>query len=166
MSDAKPLAERRPIRIDAVPWERYRDPLRPEAPGPDVRWLVDPASGNRVMQVRSAPGSWAPAHWHLSDTVYVVTRGEFRVEGEPPYRAGDLRWVRGGFAYGPEHAGPEGCEYLFFSLGPYDKLDPDVVPPPLGRWDDPATWVEGYPQLERQRLVEALLAGRSGERPR
>ena len=159
MSDeAEDLRERRPIRIESVAWERFRDPLRPDAPGPDVRWLVDPASGNRVMQVRSAPGSRAPAHWHLSDTVYVVTKGEFVVEGEPPYRAGDLRWVRGGFAYGPESCGPEGCEYLFFSLGPYDKLDPDVAPPPLGRWDDPSTWVEGYPQLERQRIVEKLLA--------
>jgi hypothetical protein len=156
MSADPPLGERQPICIEAVAWERYRDPVAPDDPGgPWVRWLVDPASGNRVMQVRSAPDSWAAGHWHLSDTVYIVTKGELIVEGERPYRAGDLRWVRGGFAYGPERSGPEGCEYLFFSLGPYDKIDPDVVAPPLGRWDDPSTWSEGYPQLERhERLRE------------
>lgn len=157
MSAGDSLGERRPIRIDGVAWERYSDPLAPGSPGspggPWVRWLVDPASGNRVMQVRSAPNSQAPAHWHLSDTVYIVTQGELLVDGEPPYRVGDLRWVRGGFAYGPERSGPEGCEYLFFSLGPYDKIDPDVTPPPLGRWDDPSTWAPGYPQLERQRRL-------------
>ena len=150
MGTGPPLGERRPIHIEDIEWQRYRDPLASDdRSGPWVRWLVDPASGNRVMQVRSAPNSWAPAHWHLSDTVYIVTQGELIVEGEPPYRTGDLRWVRGGFAYGPERSGPEGCEYLFFSLGPYDKLDPDVARPPLGRWDDPSTWIEGYPQVER-----------------
>jgi len=133
---------------------REDERIAPENPGGHwVRWLVDPASGNRVMQVRSTPNSWAPAHWHLSDTVNIVTQGESIVEGDPPHRAGDLRWVRGGFAYGPERSGPEVCEYLFFSLGPYDKLDPDVAAPPLGRWDDPSTWIEGYPQVERHRRL-------------
>ncbi len=48
-----------------------------------------------------------------------------------------------------------GCEYLFFSLGPYDKIDPDERPPPLGRWDDPSSWREGYPQVERRSAVES-----------
>ena len=38
----------------------------------------------------------------------------------------------------------------------FDKIDPDVRKPPLGRWDDPSTWVEGYPQVDRQRLLEKL----------
>jgi len=155
MSADNPIGERRPIRIEDVEWEEFSDPNEPGRPrGPWVRWLVDRASGNRVMHVRSRPGSKAKAHWHLSDTVYIVTKGEFIVEGEEPYREGDLRWVRGGFAYGPEQSGPDGCEYLFFSLGPYDKIDPDVRPPPLGRWDDPSTWKEGYPQVERQKFLE------------
>ena len=156
MKRDNPIGERRPIRIENVAWQEFSDPSEAgRPPGPWVRWLVDPESGNRVMHVRSEAGRKAKAHWHLSDTVYIVTQGEFLVEGEAPYHAGDLRWVRGGFAYGPEQSGPEGCEYLFFSLGPYDKLDPDEHPPPLGRWDDPASWVEGYPQVERQRLIEA-----------
>ena len=151
-----PIGERRPIRIADIEWEDYADPDEPNRePGPFVRWLVDPASGNRVMHVKSWAGRNAAAHWHLSDTVYLVTKGEFIVEGEEPYREGDLRWVRGGFAYGPERSGPDGCEYLFFSLGPYDKLDPDEYPPPLGRWDDPSTWVKGYPQVERAKLMDS-----------
>lgn len=152
---ANPIGERRPIHVEDVPWEEFKDPKEPNRPpGLLVKWLVDPASGNRVMHVKSRPGGKAKAHWHLSDTVYIVTRGEFIVEGEAPYREGDLRWVRGGFAYGPEQSGPEGCEYLFFSLGPYDKIDPDERPPPLGRWDDPESWVEGYPQVQRHRMIE------------
>jgi mannose-6-phosphate isomerase-like protein (cupin superfamily) len=156
MSEANnPLGERRPINIESRPWDDYSDPLEPgRAPGPLVRWLVDPASGNRVMHVKSWPGRTATPHWHLSDTVYIVTKGEFIVEGEDePYREGDLRWVRGGFAYGPERCGPDGVEYLFISLGPYDKLEPDEFPPPRGRWDDPSTWKEGYPQVARRALL-------------
>lgn len=66
-----------------------------------------------------------------------MTKGELVIEGEGSFFAGQVRWVRGGFAYGSEGAGPEGCELLYFSLGPYGRHDPDVEPPPLGRWDDP-----------------------------
>lgn len=150
-----PLGERRPITIADIDWEDFSDPDEPNrAPGPLVKWLVDPASGNRVMHVKSISRAKADPHWHLSDTLYVVTDGEFWVDGEPePYRKGDLRWVRGGFAYGPESSGPDGAEYLFISLGPYDKLDPDEHPPPLGRWDQPDTWAEGYPQNDRRAML-------------
>src|SRR5664280_700869 len=90
------LGERRPIHLADLPWEDYTDDLEVgRTPGPFVKWLVDPASGNRVVHVRSWVGRQAKAHWHLSDTVYLVTKGEFIVEGEDPYREGDLRWVRG-----------------------------------------------------------------------
>jgi len=149
-----PIGERQPIHMEDRPWEDYADPLEADRPpGPHVKWLVDPASGNRVMHVRSWSGRSARPHWHLSDTVYIVTKGEFIVEGEEPYREGDLRWVRGGFAYGPERSGPDGVEYMFISLGPYDKLDPDEFPPPLGRWDDPSSWRDGYPQVARRSLL-------------
>jgi hypothetical protein len=146
--------ERQPIRVEDVPWDMFSDPDDPGRPeGPWVRWLVDPASGNRVVQVKSWPGRDPDPHWHLSDTLYIVTKGELHIGGEPPYKVGDIRWVRGGFAYGPERAGTEECEYIFISLGPYDKFDPDEFPPPLGRWDDPSTWVEGYPQVHRRTVL-------------
>ena len=82
-----------------------------------------------------------------------LRQGELHIRGEEPYKVGDIRWVRGGFAYGAETSGTEEVEYLFISLGPYDKFDPDEFPPPLGRWDDPSTWVEGYPQVHRRTLL-------------
>lgn len=152
--DVDPLGERRPITIDAQPWVDFTDPNEPDRPpGPLVRWLIDPASGNRVVHVKSWPGRNADPHWHLSDSMYVITAGEMVIEGEGTYRPGDIRWVRGGFAYGPEGCGPDGVEYLFISLGPYDKFHPDVYPPPLGRWDDPSTWVEGFTQHDRRRQI-------------
>jgi hypothetical protein len=44
-------------------------------------------------------------------------KGEFTVDGESTYHAGDVRRVNGGFAYGAETAGPEGCEFYVVSLG-------------------------------------------------
>ena len=146
--------ERQPIRIEDEPWVDYTDPFEVRDPGPLVRWLVHPDTGNRVMHVRSSSGRKAKPHWHLSDTLYIVTRGEMHVEGEEPYRTGDMRWVRGGFAYGAESPGPDGVDFLFISLGPYDKLDPDEFPPPLGRWDDPSSWVEGMPQVARRTMLD------------
>jgi hypothetical protein len=73
------------------------------------------------MHVRSWSGRSARPHWHLSDTLSIVTKGESIVDGEEPYREGDLRWVRGGFAYRPEQSGPYGVEYLFISLGPRER---------------------------------------------
>ncbi len=148
------IASRQPIRIDDVPWEMYSDPNEPgRGEGPWVRWLVDPASGNRVVHIKSWAGREPRPHWHLSDTLYIVTKGILYIGGEEPYREGEMRWVRGGFAYGPETAGSDECEYLFISMGPYDKFDPDDFPPPLGRWDDPDSWVEGYPQVMRRAIL-------------
>ena len=58
-----PIGERRPIRIADIEWEDFTDPDEPDRePGPFVRWLVDPASGNRVMHVKSWAGRNAAAH--------------------------------------------------------------------------------------------------------
>jgi len=129
------LPERQPIEVDALPWEEFRDGDGNRL-GVMLKWVIDPALGKNCMLLRLPPNHRAKAHWHLSDALYVVTEGELVIEGEPPIPAGHVRWVRGGFAYGPEGAGPEGCEFLFLSLGPYGQFDPDVDPPPLGRWDD------------------------------
>jgi hypothetical protein len=73
-------------------------------------------------------------HWHPADTVYVVRRGQFTVEGEGTYEVGDIRWVKAGTAYGPEGAGPEGCEVMLIAAGsfPLPTYDPAVEPPPPG----------------------------------
>lgn len=129
------LLERQPINVDSVPWDEF---LTPEgAPtGVSTKSLVDPGSGNVVMMARFPPNHRARPHWHLSAMLYITTAGEFTVDGEPSYFAGDLRWVRGGFSYGAEGSGPAGCEFYVVSLGPYGQFFPEEHPPPLGRWDE------------------------------
>jgi hypothetical protein len=131
-----PIAERQPIDVDALPWLEYVDPTgRVRNPDLRIKPLVDPESGNTVLVMRLPPNSKGRPHWHQSDTLYYVLRGEFMVEGEDVYRAGTFRWVKGGFAYGAEMAGPEGAEVLFVSVGPYAQYFPEEDPPPRGRWD-------------------------------
>jgi hypothetical protein len=58
-------------------------------------------------------------HSHPSDTVYVIRRGQFLVEGEGTYEVGDIRWVKAGTFYGPEGAGPDGCEVMLVGTGAF-----------------------------------------------
>lgn len=82
--------------------------------------ILDPDAGHQaVFFVRFAPGQVGTRHWHTSDTVYVFLQGELSIPDEGTYRAGQVRWVPGGLSYGPEVAGPEGCGFLFASLGPF-----------------------------------------------
>ncbi len=124
------------INIDSLPWVGY---LADGASEPSehvfTKTLIDPDSGNFCMVVRIEPGGGGPAHWHKSDTVYIVTKGELTVPGEGTYRVGDFRWVKGGYAYGGEIPGDDGCEFIFLSLGEYGWFNPEVDEPPLGRWD-------------------------------
>ena len=78
------------------------------------------------------PNYVGKVHWHPADTVYVIRRGQFIVEGEGTYEVGDLRWVKAGTAYGPEGAGPDGCEVLLIGKGdfPLPTYDPSIDPPP------------------------------------
>ena len=130
------LPARTGVDVDALPWEEFVDGAGNRL-GVLFKWIVDPALGENCMLLRLPPNHRAAPHWHTSDTVYLVTDGEFVIEGEGSFFPGQVRWVSGGFAYGAEGAGPSGCEFYFFSLGPYGQHDPDVEPPPLGRWDDP-----------------------------
>ena len=77
------------------------------------------------------PNYVGKVHWHPADTVYVVRRGQFTVDGEGTYEVGDIRWVKAGTVYGPEGAGPEGCEVMLIAAGsfPLPTFDPTVDPP-------------------------------------
>jgi len=79
-----------------------------EQAGADEQGLVGPS----VIHVRFRPHYEERPHWHPVDTLYVITQGELTVGNEGTYRVGDIRWVRGGTFYGPEIAGPDGCEFL------------------------------------------------------
>lgn len=119
------------VEIDALPWEGFVD-ARGRDVGVRMKWIIDPILGKNCMLLRLPPHHRAAPHWHTSDTLYLVTKGEFTIEGEGSFVPGQVRWIRGGRAYGAEGAGPEGCEFLFFSLGPYGQHDPELEPPPLG----------------------------------
>lgn len=141
MSDtiANPLAERRIIHVDDQPWAPAVEDNEFIPEGAEVKPLIDPDTGHTFMLVRFAPDYRAPSHWHPSDTIYIITQGEFGVEGEGVYRPGDIRWVRGGTAYGSETAGPEGCQFYIVSMGEFDVMNPETDPPPRGHWYDSPT---------------------------
>jgi hypothetical protein len=133
-----PLPMRTPIRMRDI--EPATFAVGPDGTIDSGTWrktIVDADTGHACFYVRFAPHQQGSAHWHPSDTIYVIVQGSLVVEGEGEYRTGDVRLVPGGFAY-HEAGGAEGCEFFFVSLGAYGRFDPDVDPPPLGRWDDPA----------------------------
>jgi hypothetical protein len=83
--------------------------------------------GPWVMQVRHGPNYVEAQHWHEADTFYIFTAGEMRVGGEGTYAPGDVRWVRAGTFYGPETAGPDGCEFILIGAGnPMMHYEPPV----------------------------------------
>ena len=87
---------------------------------PGVKWRFlgeSQEDGPWIMHIQHSPGYVEKKHWHEADTVYVFTDGEMVVDGEGTYRPGDVRWVRAGTYYGPETAGPDGCEFLLISYG-------------------------------------------------
>ena len=124
-----PLEPRSVIHIDDAPLAERDVPaaitLQPlTGPDCDVTVLIFTFPPNYVGKV----------HWHPTDTVYVIRRGQFIVEGEGTFEVGDIRWVKSGTAYGPESAGPEGCEVMLIGAGkfPLPSFDPTVDPAPRG----------------------------------
>jgi hypothetical protein len=133
MGSTSLIAERQPITVANVPWQDFKDETGYVPDGPTFKQLIDSDPDKVFGLYRFPPNYKAPSHWHPSDTIYIITQGVFEVEGEAAYYPGDVRWVGGGFAYGRETAGPEGCEFYLASLGPFAVYDPDEVPPPRGR---------------------------------
>jgi quercetin dioxygenase-like cupin family protein len=71
-----------------------------------------------VLENTFAAGTRLPVHSHGCDTLYVFKEGEFHIEGEGVFHAGDIRFVRAGHAYGPEWAGPDGAVLQIIGLAP------------------------------------------------
>lgn len=94
-------------------WEQFPDPHgRPTTPVRILK-LDDPY----LLEADFPPNFYAGIHWHPHDTIYLITAGELRFGDEGWFRPGDIRWVRGGHAYGPETAGAEGVRFFLISLG-------------------------------------------------
>jgi AraC-like ligand binding domain len=100
--------------------------------GSDVKALAPPESGLNFIAFRFPPDFVGPRHWHDYSIIYIVKSGEFIVEGEGTYRAGDIRWSPAGTAYGRERSGPDGCEVYVISMGPIALHDPSLEEPPNG----------------------------------
>ena len=72
-----------------------------------------------LMTFEFPPHYAGVVHSHPEDTVYIVRRGQFIVDGEGTFEVGDMRWVKAGTSYGPERAGPDGCEVILITKGSF-----------------------------------------------
>jgi hypothetical protein len=122
------------IPTESIPWVSFIDPTGWIDPGCELKRLTNPECDVRLELLRFPPNFVAPSHWHETDTVYIVMRGVFTVEGEGDYKPGDARWVKAGTAYGRETAGPDGCDVYFITAGAPAIRNPEVDPPPRGYW--------------------------------
>lgn len=113
-------------RIDDNTWEYFADPDEsPEffdhmSKKIEVQFLGESwEKGPWIVPNRFPPGCQADNHAHNFDTIYYILKGSMTFnDGSGWFEAGDLRWVRAGHVYGPEEAGPDGCEFLLISAGP------------------------------------------------
>lgn len=96
-----------------VEWEMFHDPH--ERPTSPVRMLKTDAPA--LLEVDFPPNFYAGLHWHPFDTLYFVAEGEMRIGDEGNFIPGDVRWVKAGYPYGPEEAGPDGVRFFLISLG-------------------------------------------------
>ena len=61
-----------------------------------------------ALRVRWAPSCQIPYHYHPTGALYFIQYGQMFFEGDGPVpdvpiNKGEVRWVRPGFAYGPEY---------------------------------------------------------------
>jgi mannose-6-phosphate isomerase-like protein (cupin superfamily) len=113
-------------RVEDNEWETFADPADDQFYGHMENGIIETQflgesweKGPWIVPNRFPPNCRADKHSHNHDTVYLVTKGTMSFnDGSGWYRAGDVRWVRAGVEYGPEEAGPEGCEFILISYGP------------------------------------------------
>jgi hypothetical protein len=110
-------------------------PLAERIPGsPDTPITLQPLTGPEcdlsVLIFTLPPNYVGRRHSHPTDTVYVIRRGEFIVAGEGTFHVGDIRWVKAGTAYGPEGAGPEGCDVMLIGAGKFPLPTNDAADDP------------------------------------
>ena len=73
-------------------------------------FLMDEDDTNSPLVVMSkfGPGAKVPPHTHGANYFEYIIEGEQTV-GKTLFRAGDVRFAKGGAGYGPITIGPEGC---------------------------------------------------------
>lgn len=110
------LGPQRVIHIDDAPLAVTTDGSVPRIA---LRPLTTDQCDMMVMTFEFPPHYEGVVHSHPNDTVYFVRRGTFIVEGEGTFEVGDMRWVKANTMYGPERAGPDGCEVILITLGSF-----------------------------------------------
>jgi len=125
--DGSTLGPQRVIHIDDAVAAVTTDGSIPSI---SLRPLVSDECDHVVMTFEFPPHYAGVVHSHPHDTVYIVRRGQFIVDGEGTFEVGDMRWVKAGTPYGPERAGPDGCEVILITWGsfPPENGDPDNPP--------------------------------------
>lgn len=136
-------------RIEDGEWELFVDDVSEEeffshmSEKAFVQFLGESwEKGPWIVPNRFPPNCKAETHAHNYDTVYYILKGSMTFnDGSGWYQVGDLRWVRAGTYYGPEEAGPDGCEFLLISQGPISimwgtggSIRPPSPPESTGAW--------------------------------
>ena len=119
------LGPRRVIHIDDT-WPAQL--VDGSTPAITLKPLVGEGCDLCVMTFEFPPGYAGVVHSHPEDTVYLVRRGTFIVDGEGTFLPGDIRWVKAGTFYGPERAGDDGCEVVLITKGGFPPRN--GAPPP------------------------------------
>jgi hypothetical protein len=110
------LGPRRVIHIDDAVPAVTTDGSTPKIA---LRPLVTDECDMMLMTFEFPPHYAGVVHSHPEDTVYIVRRGQFIVDGEGTFEVGDMRWVKAGTSYGPERAGADGCEVILITKGDF-----------------------------------------------
>lgn len=76
----------------------------------NMQWDAE-ANAPAVLRVRWSPNCSIPFHYHPTGALYFIQYGSMFFKGDSrdvdvALTAGDVRWVRPGFAYGPEYNSP------------------------------------------------------------
>ena len=81
-----------------------------------------------ALRVRWAPSCQIPYHYHPTGALYFIQYGQMFFEGDGPIpdvpiNKGEVRWVRPGFAYGPEYnSNTEGTHILEHTIRKRKKI--------------------------------------------
>lgn len=86
----------------------------PDGVGLNMNWNAESGTP-AVLRVLWEPNKAIPYHYHATGAMYFILYGEmfFMLDQEgydPMFQAGDMRWVRPGFPYGPEYNGDAAME--------------------------------------------------------
>ena len=85
-----------------------------------------------ALRVRWAPSCQIPYHYHPTGALYFIQYGQMFFEGDGPVpdvpiNKGEVRWVRPGFAYGPEYnSNTEGTLILEGAIKEFRDLNLNV----------------------------------------